>query len=78
MNNACITSLGLVLNLIGAILLAFSFSASEKVGTHTDGKGKTTDFVLPDFHKCLFRSGILIMAAGFLLQLIAVMFLKNI
>ncbi len=68
--------IGLILNFIGTILLAFSFSPSEKVGTHTSNNNKTTDFVLANFHKWFFRLGIIIMLGGFLLQLLAVMFLQ--
>jgi len=74
MNDICITSIGLILNFLGAVLLAFSFSASEKQGDIIEDSGKKRDFVLCDFHKRLFRVGISIMSIGFLCQLVAVLF----
>ena len=71
MNYINITIIGLIANLIGAIFLAISFSSTdEKVGSHTDSKGKTTDFVLPNFHKRKFRIGMFFLIIGFLIQII--------
>jgi hypothetical protein len=76
MNQNFVTISGLAVNLLGAIILAFSFSTSEKVGTHTDNNGKTTDFILPNFHKWRFRIGIGVMVLGFLIQIMAILFKK--
>jgi len=73
MNQNPITIIGLTINLIGAIFLAFSFSPTEKVGKHTADNGKTTDFILPNFHKWKFKLGITLMIIGFVFQIIAIL-----
>lgn len=67
---------GLIFNIIGALFLAFSFKATENVGTHENEKGKTTDFALVNFNKCRFNCGILFILIGFIIQLMYELFLN--
>lgn len=77
MNQACIPIIGLTINFIGAILLAFAFSAGDPVGTQEDNNKKPRPFVLPNFNKLLLRSGVGLLALGFLIQLLALIFFNN-
>ena len=69
-----IISAGLVFNLVGAIMLAFSFTPISNEGTHTSNNGKTSSFVLVGYDKWRFKVGIWVIAFGFFLQLITVFF----
>lgn len=75
MNSECLTIIGLALNFIGALMLAFSYSAGKKVGHQVDdpknAPDKKRDFVLPNFNKHLFIFGVAILALGFLIQIIS-------
>jgi hypothetical protein len=68
-----INSLGLLLNIIGTLLIAFAFGKNLEDANQTDKKG--SKILLASFlHPCWFKWGIGILLNGFFLQLLSQFF----
>jgi len=61
--------IGLALNFIGTVMLCLSFGKNLEGACQTNKKGRDV-FLASFLHPTLFRCGLVIIAAGFILQLI--------
>ena len=68
-----ISRIGLVLNIIGSLFIAFSFGKNLADAHQTDKNNKKI-FLASFLHPSLFRNGIVLIILGFLLMLIATFF----
>jgi hypothetical protein len=64
-----ISKIGLILNLIGTIMLAFSFGKNLEEAHQEDEKGKKIYIASFLYPKC-FYAGLILLSIGFLLQLL--------
>ena len=73
--------IGLVFNIVGTFLMAFSITFGYKIRTYylDDGKDdkKYVEADLVKFNKRLFRCGIYTLGLGFIFQLISIFFRIN-
>jgi len=68
-----LNKVGLTLNIIGSLCIAFSFGKNLAGACQVDKNNKKI-FLASFLHPCLFKSGIALMIFGFLLMLIATFF----
>lgn len=61
--------LGIFLNLIGTILVAFSFGKNLEGANQTDGKGRKI-YLASFLHPCWFKVGMFLIIIGFILSII--------
>ena len=62
--------LGLVLNFVGTMMVCISIGKNRENTNQPDAKGNPV-YLASVLHPCLFRWGLIIIALGFLLQLMA-------
>ena len=61
--------IGLVLNIAGAVMIAFSFGKNLANAHQTDGKGHKV-YLASFLHPIMFKLGVAVMIFGFILQLV--------
>ena len=65
-----LTRLGLLLNVVGTMMIAFSFGKNREDASQPDKKGRKV-YLASFLHPTLFTRGLVIMIFGFVLQFMA-------
>lgn len=64
-----LSKLGLVLNFVGTLMVCISFGKNPEDANQRDDKGRTI-YLASFLHPDIFRWGLIIIALGFILQLV--------